>query len=412
MSPSSMIWCLTDTLINRGYLVYNNAMKRIVTLFVVFTFILGALNAQDTDAYTQRFKDLPTIQGKFGIVKDAVRDKAATPEFLLLALNHLVSVYKNIRGGSEIKTADEMARYVSSRLGDAQYKEAGPSLWQGVLDFSDPTARAEALVALGKVKATDYLPLVIKLLNDSTLIPGKGTRDQETVAYGAIKALEQYGDISGYIPVYFASMGWYSDKFRSTAKDILPKLSSNPTEPLLSILKTSSYDFPQKYTALQSLQASNASSQQKSQGAVAALADAIRAGSKSIGQSSTLGGIRKLAMDMIRAYGSDDDAVYPLLDNCYRHGMNPEEQVFAIATLSALRSDEAVRRLSNFIYDLNDNLYWGTISKNDERMARSIIPALGNTGNAKAKDALRSILQHDWVPDIHRLAQDALKKLP
>jgi len=381
---------------------------------MVFTFILGALNAQGqgTDYYTQRFNDLPTMQGKFGIVKDAVQNKAATPEFLLLALNHLVSVYKNIRGGSDIKIADEMARYVSSRLGDAQYKEAGPSLWQGVLDFSDPAARAEALVALGKVKATEFLPQVIKLLNDITLIPGKGTSAQETVAYGAIKSLEEFGDISGYIPVYFASMGWYSDKFRKTAKDILSKLSSNPTEPLLSILKTSSYDFSVKYTALQSLQASNATPQQKSQGAVAALADAIRSGSKSIGQTSTLGGIRKLAMDMIRAYGSDDDAVYPLLDSCYRHGINPEEQVIAIATLSALRSDEAVRRLSNFIYDLNDNLYWGTLTKNDERMARSIIPALGNTGNAKAKDALRSILQHDWVPDIHKLTQDALKKLP
>jgi len=397
-----------------GRLVYNNAMKRIITLFVVFTFILGALNAQGqgTDFYTQRFKDLPNLQGKYGIVKDAVQNNAATPEFLLLALNYLVSGYKNIRGGSDIKIADEMARYVCSRLGDAQYKEAGPNLWQGVLDFSDPAARAEALVALGRVKATDFLPLVIKLLNDITLIPGKGTRDQETVAYGALRSLEEYGDISGFIPVYFASMGWYSDKFRSTAKDILTKLSSNPAEPLLTILKTSSYDFSQKYTALQSLQASNATPQQKSQGAVIALADAIRAGSKSIGQSSALGGIRKLAMDMIRAYGSDDEAVYPLLENCYRRGMNPEEQVFAIATLSALGSDEAVRRLSNFIYDLNDNLYWGTITKNDERMARSIISALGNTGNAKAKDALRSILQHDWVPDIHKLAQDALKKLP
>jgi len=389
-------------------------MKRIITFFVIFTIILGALNAQGqgTDYYTQRFNDLPTMQGKFGIVKDAVKDKAATPEFLLDVLKYLVSVYKNVRGGPENKTADEMARYVSSRIGDAQYKAAGPSLWQGANDFSDPTARAEALIAMGKVKATEFLPHVIKLLNDTTTA-GKGTKgDQETIALGAIKALEEYGDISGYIPVYFASMGWYSDKVRSTAKDVLTKLSNNPTEPLLTILKTPSYDFPQKYTALQSLQASNASPQQKSQGAVAALADAIRAGSKSIGQSSTLGGIRKLAMDMIRAYGSDDDAVYPLLDNCYRRGMNPEEQVFAIATLSALRSDEAVRRLSNYIYDLNDNLYWGTITKNDERMARSIIPALGNTGNAKAKDALRSILQNDWVPDIHKLAQDALKKLP
>jgi hypothetical protein len=389
-------------------------MKRIVTLFVVFIFILGTLSAQGqgADVYTQRFKEAPTIQNKFGIVRDAVQDGAGSPEFLLYALNDLLSVYQNVREGLEYTAADEMARFLSSRLGDAKHTEAGPSLWQVVNVFSEPLVRGEALIALGKIKATSYLPHVIQLLADISLTPGKGTSGQEIAAYGAVVSLEEYGDISGYVPVYFASIGWFSDKFKKTAKEVLSKLSSNPTEPLISILKNSAYDYTVKYTALQSLQASDAGAQEKSQGAVAALTDTARAGYKSLEQSSVLAGIRKLAMDMIRVYGSDDAAVYPLLDNCYRQGINQEEQIFAIATLSALGTDEAVRRLSSFLYDLNDKLYWGVLSKTEERMARSIIPALGNTGNANAKNALRSVLQNDWVYDVHKLAQDALKKIP
>jgi hypothetical protein len=389
-------------------------MKRIVTLFVVLTFILGALNAQSqgADAYTERFKNTPTIQNKYGIVRDAVQDGAGSPEFLLFALNELLIVYQNVRDGLEYRAADDMARFVSSRLGDAKYTEAGPTLWLVVNTFSEPLVRGEALVALGKIKASDYLPYVIQLLIDISLIPGKGTSGQEVVAYGAITSLEEYGDISGYVPVYFASIGWFSDKLKNTAREVLPKLSSNPTEPLISVLKNSAYDYSIKYTALQSLQASDASTQQKSQGAVVALTESSRAGYNSLEQRSILAGIRKLAMDMIRSYGSDDEAVYPLLDTCYRQGINQEEQIFAIATLSALGTDEAVRRLSNFLYGLNDKLYWGVLSKSDERMTRAIIPALGNTGNANAKAALRSVLQNDWIYDIHQLAQDALKKIP
>jgi HEAT repeat protein len=278
--------------------------------------------------------------------------------------------------------------------------------------FTDPIARGEALIALGKVNATDYLPRVIQLLMNISLIPGKGKRSQEIVAYGAVVSLEEYGDPSGYVPVYFVSVGWFSDRLKSKAKEVLPKLSGNPTEPLISILQNSGYDYSVKYEALRALQAADTSAQDKSQGAVVALTESTRAGYNSLEQSSILAGIRKLAMDMIRAYGSDDDTVYPLLDNCYKRGINLEERITAVAALSALATDEAVQRLSNYLYDLNDKLYWNVMTKTDERLVRAVIPALGNTGQPKAKEALRTVLQCDWVYDIHRLAEEAIKKIP
>jgi hypothetical protein len=389
-------------------------MKRIIILFAVFSFILSVLNAQEPDSATRQFNEAPTLQGKFGVVRDVAKNGTGSPGFYLFALNYLLSVNHNIRDGLEYRASEEMARFLSAKLGDAKHTEAGPSLWRVVSSIPEPVVRGEALIALGKVKATDYLDRVGQLLIDISLTPGKGTSDQESVAYGALVSLEEYGDASGYIPVYFASIGWFSDKLRSKAREVLPKLAANPTESLISILTNSSYDYSIKYGALQALQAANISTQQKSQGAVAALTETSRATAafNSLEQRSILAGIRKLAMDMIRAYGSDDEKVYVLLENCYKRGINQEEQITAIAALSALGTDEAVQKLSNFLFELNDKLYWGVLTKVDERMARSIIPALGNTRRPKAKEPLLMVLQCDWVYDIHKLAEDALKKIP
>jgi hypothetical protein len=211
--------------------------------------------------------------------------------------------------------------------------------------------------------------------------------------------------------VFFVSTGWYTDRLKSRAREALPKIMDNPTEPLLSVIRSSSYNYAVKYGAIQTLEAADVTTQQKAQGAVASLAEAWRTSTNMVSQRSILASTRKLSLSMIRRYGTEDTNVYPLLERCYREGIDTEEQISAIAALSALATDDSVRRLSAFLYDMNTRLARGTLTAEDERLVRVIIPALGNTGRPLARNALRSVLQADWTGAVQRLAQDALKKI-
>jgi hypothetical protein len=396
---------------------YYYSMKRIITIAAILVIISGSLNAQDQsqnqepDFFTLQFDAQTTFQGKLGVARNAAADGEGSTEFYAHALDVLIREYPNVAGASETRAADDLVLLLAPKLGEAQYTAAGPNLWHAVEVFTNPLARAEALAALGNIQAVDFIPQVVQLLSDINLEPGEDPMVREQVAYGAIIALEAYKDSSGYLPVFFVTTNWYTDRVKSRAREALPKIMDNPTEPLLSVIKSSSYNYAVKLTALQTLEGADVTTQQKAQGAVAALAEVWRTSTSSISQRSILITSRKLALSMIRRYGTEDTNVYPLLERCYREGADEEEQIAAIAALAALATDDSARRLSSFLNDINTRLARGTLTQEDERMVRVIIPALGNTGRPLARTALRSVLQADWTGAVQRLAQDALKKI-
>ncbi|MDR2144667.1 MAG: hypothetical protein LBP29_09905 [Treponema sp.] len=374
----------------------------------------AALVAQDLDFYTQQFDSMDTIQDQFGIVRSVAEEgDSGNAEFYAHALNRLLAEYHSISASavSERRTADDMAKLLCQKLGEAEYTEAGLNLWRVVESFFDPLVKAEALRALGKVQATDLLPQVVQLLTDINNAPSEDRLNQEQIAFGAIDGLEAYRDSSGYLPVFFAVTGWYSDRVKQRARQALPNIMDNPTDPLVSVIKSSSYNSGVKYTALEVLEASDVTAQQKASGAVASLAEAWRTSTNLVGQRSILASTRKLALSMVRRYGTEDTNVYPLLERCYKEGADEEEQIAALAALSALATDDSARRLSSFLADMNERLRRGTLTREDERLVRVIIPALGNTGRPLARVALRSVLNLDWTGAVQRLAQDALKKI-
>jgi HEAT repeat protein len=185
---------------------------------------------------------------------------------------------------------------------------------------------------------------------------------------------------------------------------------SNPTESLISIIRSSD-NFSVKHSALQTFETADISTQEKAQGAVASLAAAWYTNTNISAQRTIQGRTRKLALGMISRYGTSDASVYPNIDNSYKRGADDEEKIAALQALSVLASDEAVRLLSSYLYDMNTRLDRGTLTKNDERLVRVIIPALGSTGNKAALASLNTVEQKDWTGAVHKLAQSAIKKL-
>jgi hypothetical protein len=122
--------------------------------------------------------------------------------------------------------------------------------------------------------------------------------------------------------------------------------------------------------------------------------------------------MRKLAISMIRRYGTSDDSVYPLLSRSYTEGTDVNEKLDSIAALSALGTESASASLAGFISVIHQRRQSNSITALDEQLVRSLIPALGATGQRNGRQILLLIQNSPaWTNTVRRLAADAVKQL-
>jgi hypothetical protein len=372
---------------------------------------------EELDIYAYLYNGALTNSEQLAILQNVAELKiSGAGEFYAGALRRLVTDYQNIRSVTEKSAADEQVQLLAELLGNEKYNAAAPDLWRVVEAFSDPLVKAEALMALGKMRAVAFLPQVVKLLTDLNTTSTPDRLTGERIAFGAIIALEKYQDLSGYLPVYFASVGWYSDRIKSQARRSLPLIAADPVAPMTQVIQSSGYDYATKLIALQTVENSGVSNSSKAGVAVTALAEGWRSSTADPRLRVALNQMRKLAIDMVKRYGTDDEAVYPLLERSYtqyasRNDGDQDEALNAITTLAALGSDESARRLSNFLMDINVKLQRNTITAKDNILVREIIPALGRTGRTLGRPALNSVTALDWVDAVKNLAREALKNI-
>jgi hypothetical protein len=282
--------------------------------------------------------------------------------------------------------------------------------------FSDPLVKSEAVIALGKAGAVDYLPHVVQLLTDinNRVPPEREVQNRNArIAYGAIVSLENYGDISGYLPVFFASVGWYDSRVKAQAASSLSAITDNPTEPLLNVLTSSAYSYSVKYLALQVSETSHAPQASEAQIAATALGEGWKAATTDIHLRNELAQMRKLSLDMLRRYGpGDDNSVYNNLARCYRQGMDFNEKLDAVNALSSIGTNQAAFLLNSFIIAIHQRRQSNALNREDDQMIRALIAALGATKRSVGQQSLTMVQQSPaWTDPIRNLAADALKEL-
>jgi hypothetical protein len=393
-------------------------MKRFISIVLLsVSAVFGFAASEELELYTYLYNGALTNSEKLGILQNVAElNVSGAGEFYAAALRQLVTGYQSINSVTEKSAADKQAVLLAELLGAEKYTDAAPDLWRTVEIFTDPLVKAEALMALGKMRAAAFLPQVIRLLTalNTTSTPDRLTG--ERIAFGAIVSLEKYQDPSGYLPVYFASLGWYSDRIKNQARKSLALISEDPTEFMTEIIKGSGYTYEVKLAALQSIEGSGVPNAAKSGAAVAALGEGWRSATADVRERGILNQFRKLAISMINRYGTEDEAVYPLLERSYkqfadRNDGDRDEALDAIVTLAALQSDESARRLSSFLMTISQKLQSGTLTRKDEDLVREIIPALGRTGRSSARAALSSVTALNWTPAVKDLAREALQKI-
>jgi HEAT repeat protein len=393
-------------------------MKRVIT--IVLLAVAAAFSfagSEELELYSYLYNGALTNSEQLAILQNVAELKInGAGEFYTGALHRLVTTYPNIRNVTERSAADEQAMLLAQLLGNEKYGAAAPDLWRTVEDFTDPLVKAEALMALGKIRAAAFLPQVIKVLADLNATSTPDRLTGERIAFGAIIALEKYQDPSGYLPVYFASVGWYSDRIKSQARRSLPLILAEPTESMTQVIQSSGYNYQTKLAALQTMEESGVSNSAKAGVAVAALSEGHRASTNVVAQRTALNQMRKLAINMINRYGTEDEAVYPLLERSYkqfaeRNDGDRDEALNAIVTLGTLGTDESARRLSAFLTTINQKLQSGTHTRKDEDLVREIIPSLGRTGRPIARPVLNSVTALNWTEAVKNLAREALKDI-
>lgn len=390
----------------------KQAMKRFISLVLVSLCAVGAFASEAMDVYTFLYQQATSPQERLAVLKSlSDQNIDGAGQLYAQALSQLLQEFPTLKSTAERDAADQSARLLAQLLGNSKYTAAAGDLWRVVENFSNPLVKADALIAMGKLRNPDYAELIEKLLYSLNLKPATDPEAGEKIAYGAILALEKYQQPTGYLPVFFAATGWYNKRVREQAERSLPYILDNPEAPLSGLIKSSAYGYDIKYLALQRMEASKAESDAKARVAVIALSEGWRAATMDVKQRVQLGNSRKLAIDMIRRYKTTDTAVLPLLERSYKEGIDTEEKLTTIAALSAIGTDDAARILSNFLLALNAKRKANNITQEDEQLVRAVIPALGATGKSVARPALQSVEYQDWANYVKVLAQDALKQI-
>jgi hypothetical protein len=341
-------------------------MKKLFILFTLLAVaaVFGFAGAEEVDVYAYLYNASLSNSAQLDILQSMAEAKlTGAGEFYATALRRLISEYKNVRNVTERNAAAEQAMILAALLGVEKYTQAAPDLWLVVEAFSEPLVKAEALMALGKIRATTYLPQVIRVLQSVNAAPTSDRLNGERIAFGAIIALEKYQDPSGYLPVFFASTGWYSNRIKEQAKKSLPLIAKDPTPYMMEVVKGPGYTYPIKYNALQTIEESSVSNQNKVSVAVAALAEGWKGSSNDPQLRATLANMRKMAIRMINRYKTDDEAIYALLERSYSQGFDQDEKFAAVAALASQGTDESARRLSKFLMELNAKRQAGNITR-------------------------------------------------
>ena len=386
-------------------------MKRIVVTLCLAVVAVMTFASEELDIYTMLYKDSSSAAERFAVLKNVAESNIPGAGSLYAeALAQLLLEQPTLKTIAERETADASARLLANLLGEAGYAASAGDLWRAVQSFSNPLVKADALIAIGRTRSPAHIDFVVKTLSDLNLNPTSDQDAGEKTAYGAILALEKYRESAGYLPVFFASTGWYSRRVKDQAAATLPLIMDDPSEPLSSVIKSSGYEV--KLLALQKADESKAPAAKKAGVALIGLTEGWRAATNDVKDRVRLASLRKLSIGMLIRYGSASDAAIPVLERSYKEGIDMEERLGAIQALASIKSDGAARSLSSFLMILNGKRKSNDITQDDERLVRAVIPALGSTGKTVARPALKTVENLEWTNAVKVLAADALKKIP
>jgi HEAT repeat protein len=384
-------------------------MKRAM-LAAILAIASAALFADETaEIYQMLYSQADGLQQKRSALVNlvALGDKSTAP-VLAGALRDMLLAGQSYSAAGDQELYGDVIRILAQALGDYKYSPAAPFLWDASENVPAPLARAEAIIAIGKLRDLGYAERISLRLRDLNLKPTADRDEGEKLAYACVVALYKLKDPVGFSPVFFAVDAWYSQRVRQQAAQALPGIAADPTDPIKEIV--ASEEPPRKLRALQAEMASKAAPGRKAEVAVLALNLGHLMQGRDRADAKLLADIRKLSLrGLVSSGASGPDPV----DGCassYAKGFDDEERLLALQALGANPSDPAATALRDIILKLNEDQKAGLGDETRLRMAKAAVENAGASKNRILRPALLAVTMNDrWSGGVLASAQAALK---
>ncbi|MBL8966978.1 MAG: hypothetical protein JNG85_08215 [Spirochaetaceae bacterium] len=392
-------------------------MKRRIALAaaLVIAALVPLLADEEAEVYRNLYREAEGLQQKHSAIQNLVglKDRETAP-VIAEALEEMLRTQNNYTTASEKELFARALRTVAAALGEYKYEASAPFLWMVVEQVKDPLARAEALMALGRMRALAYAERISLFLRDLNLKPADDADAGEKLAYGAIIALEKLKDPRGFSPVFFAADGWYSQRVKKQAERSLPNIVADPSDILKGLIDTE--DPARKVMALKFNASSSAPVERKNAVAAYALALGHLKAPRDRAEAKIFSDLRKLALRSLVAYKSKDTGIVDGALASYTKGFDDEERLLGLTCLGSNGTDPAATALRDVILQLNKEQKAGVSDEVRIRMIKAAIENAGLTKNRIVRPALVSVASNDgnsgWSSSVILAAQSAMKEIP
>jgi len=404
-------------------------MKSII-IFIVILFVGMTVYGQDMSYFTSEYMRSDGTFAERLAVLEAVRSAEITDigEFYHEALKFLLIRAPDIRNNAEQLDAERAALILCQELGAAKYSPAALELWQTAVLFdvsgnaNEGNTMRAALIALGQVDGKAFLPHIVQRLNDlnNNIVknPVQRSRNQMAVI-GCINALEALSDISGYRPVFFASIGPYDPAVKDIALRALPNIVDDPSEVIINIIQNIDNDPQVKLAVWRETFRTKMPDSSKAKVAAAALETGWMYQTQNRNFQTQLREMRKSAIDTIRQVGVADDSVYANLEKSYNNNFatsspDYDEIMITLNALTAISSEQSVELIHKFLREINHRRRSGPWGNKERRVFEWLVSCIGKTGtrSVEVRLLLTTIQRNSvYTPAEQNMAANALKAL-
>ncbi len=396
--------------------------ERLKVLWIVFIalFLTVSLSANEVSAvWTRLYNRATSLSQKYNIMVNIVeqhnRDMIPVLE---KALGEQVSNLRNIGDTTSRMENTRFTKLVVKELGRLKDHEAASLLWEVTDNVDDPFLKGEAIIALGRVGAREYVGKMNLMLRNLNMNFGniQDQRNNEIVAYALVMALERLKSPDSYTPLFFAAHGWYSglSGVKEKAQNALLSIVDDPTEQLTGII-TGTKEYDLKISALIAGEQSRASDKNKAALAVIALDQGLVHSPQSVIEKTQLKSLRIEALKVLENGADKPESAVPLMNSILvgyqtERLFEEDEMIQLLETFGTYHSDASARSLVAFLSYLTDRKEsGGSVSV---RISKGLIIAMGNNGNKLCFEELTRVQYSDaWENAIIREAKNALSKI-
>lgn len=293
---------------------------------------------------------------------------------------------------TEVKYRKSLAILLTRELGNQMAGEAITLLYGIYSDSKDPFVQSEAAISLGKLRASEYAPRLIRDLADLSLSPPQGSdgRNEEILAYGLVTSLGLMKDIAAYEALFTATISWYSQisKVKSAAQAVLLEMSEDPTE-VIAKLVTVLGKYEHKKAALDLELRSSAPVANKNRVARITLQESIRTHETDVMQKTAKVQLALAALDALEEGKDASPETVPLLKEIVLNKFSEDLILAAYRTAGSNTSDESARFLADALFQLNQQQKNGVNGETQRLYIRQIIASMVRQKNALTKEALK-----------------------